>query len=147
MTTTSATAPVRSTSRSVAQFLALAGGMALIADSITVTIINRSFDPIDSILFLTGLACTLGTGIALAVQISTRRHGPMRLLLAVGCFLAFAVILGGIATACDEFGRHTFPATDKGLHGEWSFFSIGICLTLLAWRLPTTQRRGASQVS
>ena len=61
-----------------------------------------------------------------------------RVAYAAGVYLVIAVALGAISFAFDQFGRHVFAASNKGLHGEWSFFSIGIALLLIsAW---TTRR-------
>jgi hypothetical protein len=143
MTTTSATKPTRWTTLRTAQLLALVGGVLLIVDTVTIAIINGGFDPIDSVLFLAGLTCMLGTAVALAVLFSATRRGLTRVLLGVGVFMVFALVLGAIASAFDTFGRHLFSASNKGLHGEWSFFSIGVCLTLLAWQLPIARRHFA----
>jgi predicted membrane channel-forming protein YqfA (hemolysin III family) len=114
------------------KWLALFSGAALVADTVTIAIINRSFDPLDSILFLAGFVGMLLTAAALAVTASASRHGLARVALAVAVFLATALVLGVISLAFDQMGRHVFSAANKGLHGEWSFFSIGVALLALA---------------
>jgi hypothetical protein len=117
--------------------LALVSGSALIVDTVTIAVINRSFDPLDSVLFLVGFIGMLLTTGALAVYVSRNRQGPRRVAFAAGVYLVVAVVLGAISFALDQFGRHVFAASNKGLHGEWSFFSIGIALLLMsAWTAP-----------
>jgi hypothetical protein len=114
--------------------LALVSGSALIVDTVTIAEINRSFDPLDSVLFLGGFIGMLLTTGALSVYVSRNRRGLPRIAFAVGSYLVVAVVLGAISFAFDQFGRHAFAASNKGLHGEWSFFSIGIALLLIsAW--------------
>jgi hypothetical protein len=108
---------------------------------VTTAVINRHFDPLDSILFLVGFAGLWLTAIALAVHLSSARRGLARVLTALGAFLATAVVLGAVGTALDQVGRHVFSRSNIGLHGEWSFFSIGICLLLTAaWALRGQRR-------
>jgi hypothetical protein len=113
------------------KWLALFSGAALVADTVTIAIINRSFDPLDSILFLTGLVGMLLTAGTLSLTLSASRRGPARVALTIAIFLATAVVLGVISLAFDQMGRHVFSASNKGLHGEWSFFSIGVALVVL----------------
>ena len=120
--------------RQVTTTLALVSGSALIVDTVTIAVINRSFDPLDSVLFLVGFAGMLLTIGALSVYASRNRQGTRRVAYAVGIYLAVTVALGTLSFISDQFGRHAFAATNKGLHGEWSFFSIGIALvSISAW--------------
>ena len=118
--------------------LALVSGAALVTDTVTIAVINRSFDPLDSILFFTGFAGMLLTAAALATYLSQDRAGLTRLACAVGLYLAIAATLGALSFVFDQMGRHVFSPTNRGLHGEWSFFSIGVTLLLIgawaAWR-------------
>jgi hypothetical protein len=135
LTQTTARAPA-SDDRSlhVTKWLAWLSGAALVADTVTIAIINRSFDPLDSVLFLTGFVGMLLTAAALSVTLSAGRRGLPRVALAAAIFLATAVVLGLISLAFDQMGRHLFSPANKGLHGEWSFFSIGVALLALgAW--------------
>ena len=134
MTTNIATATTHSASDRtlrVASTLALVSGSALIVDTVTIAVINRSFDPLDSVLFLTGFVGMLVTTGAFAVYLSRHRRGLQRVAFASISYLAIAAALGLISFAFDQFGRHVFAASNKGLHGEWSFFSIGIALGLI----------------
>jgi low temperature requirement protein LtrA len=137
MTTNLATAGTHTTSDRalrVTTMLALVSGSALIVDTVTITVINRSFDPLDSVLFLVGFVGMLLTTGALSVYVSRNRRGAERVVFAVGVYLVVAVALGAISFAFDQFCRHAFAASNKGLHGEWSFFSIGIALLFIsAW--------------
>ena len=112
--------------------VALIAGGALVVDTVTIAVINRSFDPLDSILFLTGFVAMILTVALLSVELSASRRGGRRVAMAAGIFLLAAAVLGVVSLAFDEMGRHVFSASNKGLHGEWSFFSIGICLLLTA---------------
>jgi uncharacterized membrane protein len=137
MTTNVATSAVQPTSDRMLRVtitLALASGAAFIVDTVTIAVINRTFDPLDSVLFLVGFAGMLATTGALSVYLSRNRRGFQRVAVAAGIFLAVAAVLGLVSYAFDQFGRHVFAAGNKGLHGEWSFFSIGIALLLIsAW--------------
>jgi hypothetical protein len=127
----------------VTTLLALVSGSALIVDTVTIAVINRSFDPLDSILFLVGFVGMLLTTGALSVYVSRNRRGLRRVAYAAGIYLVVAGALGAISFAFDQFGRHAFAASNKGLHGEWSFFSIGIALLLIsAWTARRHQQVG-----
>jgi hypothetical protein len=110
---------------------ALSGG-ALVVDTVTTTVLNRHFDPLDSILFLAGFAGLWLTAVALAVHLSSGRRGGARAIVAVAAFVATAVILGAVGAGFDQLGRHLFSRSNIGLHGEWSFFSIGVGLLIIA---------------
>ncbi len=139
--TTTTTDPDR-TARTTAA-LALVAGFALVVDTVTIAVINRSFDPLDSILFLTGFVGMLATCVALAVQHSAGQRGARRAAYGAAIFAVVAIGLGAISFVCDEFGRHAFAASNKGLHGEWSFFSIGISLLVVAALTERRRRRTA----
>ncbi len=125
------------------RLLSLLGGGALVVDTVTIAVINRHFDPLDSILFLAGFVTLWLAVIALAVYLSATRSGTNRVVTAAVVFIVAAVFLGVISTIFDQAGKHIFSRTNIGLHGEWSFFSIGICLLVLAaWtfrQAPTTR--------
>jgi hypothetical protein len=114
------------------RWLGLVSGAALVVDTVTIAVINRSFDPLDSILFLIGFAGMWLTAGAVAVTTSAGHHGAARITRAVGAFLATVVLLGAISVVFDQMGRHAFSPANRGLHGEWSFFSIGVTLLVLA---------------
>ena len=111
--------------------LSLLAGLAFVVDTVTIAVINGPFDPLDSILFFAGLSLMFATGVALAVATTTRWQGVGRVGVGVALFLAFAVGLGAISMAFDTLGRHVFSDSNVGLHEEWSFFSIGVCLLVV----------------
>lgn len=112
--------------------LGLVGGAAWIIDTVTIAVINRPFDPLDSVLFFAGLACLLGTVLALAVHLSAGRTGAARVAVAVGAFLATGAVLGALSFSADFLARHIFSPANIGLHDEWSCFTIGLCLLVIA---------------
>ncbi len=127
----------------VTTVLALVSGAALVADTVTIAVINRSFDPLDSVLFMVGFVGMLLTAGALALHLSRNRRGLRRVLTGVGSYLAVAVSLGALSFVFDQFGRHVFSPANQGLHGEWSFFSIGVALLLIGgW---AARRREAAE--
>jgi uncharacterized membrane protein len=122
--------------------LGLVGGAAWVTDTVTIAALNRSFDPLDSILFFVGFGCVVLTVVALAAQLSTGRTGLARIWPAVGAFLVTATVLGVISFTADTLGRHLFSPANIGLHGEWSCFSIGLCLLAIAgWAHRQAHRR------
>lgn len=114
------------------RLLALLSGGALVVDTVTIAVINRHFDPLDSILFLVGFVGLWLTAIAFAVHLSGIRRGANRIVTGAAVFLATVVFLGVISVIFDRIGRRLFSTSNIGLHGEWSFFSIGVCLLILA---------------
>ncbi|WP_375502861.1 hypothetical protein [uncultured Jatrophihabitans sp.] len=145
MTTTTASAtPIRDDrALRTTGALALLSGGALVVDTVTTAAINRHFDPLDSILFLTGFAGLWLTAIALAVVLSSARQGSARVLAALGIFLATGLILAAVSAAFDQLGRHLFSRSNIGLHGEWSFFSIGVCMLFIAaWAIRSHRSTG-----
>jgi DMSO/TMAO reductase YedYZ heme-binding membrane subunit len=126
----------------VCGLLALMGGAAWIIDTVTIAVLNRAFDPLDSVLFLTGLACLLLTLVSLATHLSAGHAGPARVGRATGAFLLTAVTLGGVSFVADTLGRHFFSPANIGLHGEWSCFITGVCLLCIAaWTRLQARRR------
>ena len=128
-TTTRPATPSRSLRATIA--LAYGSGAALVVDTVTIAVINRSFDPLDSALFLIGFVGMLLTVAALALYLTRNRQGLRRVATALGTYIAVGLTLGLISFTFDQFGRHVFSANNKGLHGEWSFFSIGVALLLI----------------
>jgi hypothetical protein len=108
------------------------GGCAFVVDTVTIVVVNRSFGVLDNVLFVLGLLGLLGTLVALATALSAPAHGAARLARGVGAFLAALVVIGVLAQVMDTMGHHVFSASNKGLHGEWSFFTVGVCLLLIA---------------
>jgi hypothetical protein len=110
----------------------LVGGCALLVDTITITVINRSFGALDDALFFLGLAGLLVCTTALAVALSARAHGPARVGLGLLVLVATLAVVFGLATVMDTIGHHVFSSANIGLHGEWSFFTVGVCLMAIA---------------
>jgi hypothetical protein len=131
----------------ITRLLALLSGGALVVDTVTIAVINRHFDPLDSILFLAGFVGLWGTAIALAAYLSAGRSGSRRVLVAVAAFVAIVAVLGAISVVFDQLGRRLFSASNIGLHGEWSFFSIGVCLLVLAAWAAARPRSATGRVS
>ena len=147
MTQTAATPATHSTTRTdrplrTTSALAAFSGGALIVDTVTTAVLNRHFDPLDSILFLVGFVGVWATAVALAVHLSAGRHGARRVAFGVTFFVAIAAVLGVVSLVFDQLGRHVFAPSNIGLHGEWSFFSIGVCLVAIAvWARTRLRRR------
>jgi hypothetical protein len=142
--TTKAIKPSLENGLRATRWLGLVSGATLVVDTVTIAVINRSFDPLDSILFLIGFAGMWLTAGAVAVTASAGHHGATRITRGFGAFLATAVVLGAISIVFNQMGRHVFSPDNRGLHGEWSFFSIGVALLVLAtWadrRIRSAQR-------
>lgn len=120
-------------------------GAALVLDTVTITVLNRAFDPLDSALFLCGLAGMLLATGSLAMHLSRHRSGGPRAVTAVTAYLACLAVLGAVSAGFDAFGRHTFSPSNRGLHGEWSFFSIGLALLALSgWAAAGARARDAA---
>ncbi|MBA3906898.1 MAG: hypothetical protein H0X35_09485 [Pseudonocardiales bacterium] len=106
---------------------------------------NRAFDPLDSVLFLTGFAGLWLTCGALAVTLTAGLAGGRRVAAAVGAFVATVAVLAVVATVFDQLGQHVFSPANRGLHGEWGFFSVGACLLgIAAW---AASRRAAARAA
>jgi hypothetical protein len=110
----------------------LVGGCAFVVDTTTIAVINDSFGTLDNLLFGVGLIALLVTLLALASAVSARATGANRAARGVGAFIGAFVVIGVLAQVMDTMGRHVFSSANKGLHGEWSFFTIGVCLLLIA---------------
>lgn len=125
--------------------LALVGGAAWIIDTVTIAVLNRPFDPLDSIFFFIGFSCLVFAIVALAAHLSASRTGRARGALAVAVFLATAVAIGAISFAADTLGRRIFSPENIGLHDEWSCFTAGLCLLAIAtWALRQGSRGNTS---
>lgn len=110
----------------------LVGGGALIVDTVTIVVINDSFGFLDNLLLWVGLIGILVTLAALAVVLSARATGAKRVAMGVGVFVCALGVVGVLAQLMDTMGHHVFSPANKGLHGEWSFFTVGVCLLLIA---------------
>jgi hypothetical protein len=126
--------PVRSTSARVTYVAGVVGGAAFVVDTVTITVINSSFGVLDNAMFLVGIGGLAVTAVSLAVCLSGRATGVARIGLGVATFVALAVVLGVAGQLMDTMGHHVFSDANVGLHGEWSFFTIGLCLLgIAAW--------------
>jgi hypothetical protein len=110
----------------------LVGGCAFVVDTVTIAVINNSFGTLDNLLFGVGLLALLVTLLALAAAISIRATGGNWVAWGVGTFLGALAVIGVLAQIMDTMGHHVFSPANKGLHGEWSFFTVGVCLLLIA---------------
>ncbi len=112
----------------------LVGGAALVVDTVTITAINSSFGRLDNAVFFVGLGGLAVTAVALSVYVSARAKGARRVGLGVLTFIASVVVLGVVGQLMDTMARHVFSEANVGLHSEWSFFTIGLCLLgIAAW--------------
>lgn len=110
----------------------LVGGSALVVDTVTIVVLNDSFGVLDDVLFWVGLSGLLVALVALATALSARTTGAKRAASSVGAFVGAFVVIGALAQLMDTMGHHVFSPANKGLHGEWSFFTVGVCLLLIA---------------
>jgi heme/copper-type cytochrome/quinol oxidase subunit 4 len=142
VSTSQPTSPPNALPTDSGRLVALAGlvsGAALVVDTVTIALLNSSFGVADDVLFLLGFAGLWVTLVGLAVHLSAGRRGAARLGAAVGTFLIAVLVIGGLAWAMDLMGHHVFSEANVGLHGEWSFFTVGVCLLATAgW----VRRRG-----
>lgn len=120
-----------STTGAVAVFGAVSG-VALVLDIAIITLTNSHIEPLDSILFFIGLGAMLVTLVALAVHVGSGPEGRTRVGSSVIAFVAILVVGGTISFVSDAVGRRVFPPSNIGLHGEWSFFSLAVCLLALS---------------
>ena len=110
----------------------LVGGSALLVDTVTIAVVNDSFGLLDAILFWVGLIGLFVTLVALATALSARRSGARRVASGVGAFVGAFVVIGTLAELMDTMGHQVFSPANKGLHEEWTFFTVGVCLLLIA---------------
>lgn len=121
-----------STAARVTTAAGLVSGVTLVADTVTIAVINGSFGMVDNALFLLGFVLMWVTFVGLAWCLSGTRRGAARLGVAVAAFLVTLLVVGGLSLVMDTLGRHTFSESHVGLHGEWSFFTTGLCLLAIA---------------
>lgn len=140
-TLTAYAAPI---ARRIAAGAALLGGAALVIDTVTITVLNSSFGVLDDVLFFTGFVGMLVFAAAFAAQLSSRSQGMAQLVLGVLVFVATIAILGACSWLFDTLGRHVFSTANVGLHGEWSFFSIGVALLVISGLERARARRGVA---
>lgn len=107
-------------------------GVALVVDIAIITITNSHIEPLDSILFAIGLGAMILTLVALSVHLGTGRAGAARVGYTVVAFITVALVGGAISFLFDFAGRRLFSPANIGLHGEWSFFSVALCLLALS---------------
>ena len=110
------------------RWFAFVSAAALLIDIVTITIINGPFDPLDSTLYFFGLVTMALTLVSFAIYLSRKHTGYGRVGFAVVAFLGSVVVLGAISLAFDFAGRAIFSPANVGLYGEWSFFSVALCL-------------------
>jgi hypothetical protein len=129
------TAPVTSsrtrllTSR-VASAACGVAGVLLVSDTVVITVLDRSFDPIDSVLFLGGLVVMLVGLVATAVALTAGRRP--RWGRALGALVLLVAVLGVVSDLGDRLARAVYTGSNLGLRTEWSFFLVGVQLLVLA---------------
>ena len=142
MTTIRTSSPASATSRSrmppVAVAACTTAGVAFVVDTVTIAVLDRPFDPLDSILFCCGLVATVVGVVAAAVALSRGR--TPRALWAVGILVAVIAVIGVVAQVGDTLAHHYYAGGNLGLRTEWSFFLTGVQLLVLAGVV----RRGVS---
>lgn len=130
--TNTATAHATLPSQDIAALAAVLGGVALVVDTVTITVVNSSFGVLDDVFFYTGLGAFLVTLAALAAHFSRRVSGVRRIAVGALVFLALLICSAAFSLLMDAMGQHVFSDANVGLHGEWSFFSVGVVLLLFA---------------
>lgn len=108
------------------------GGSALVVDTVTITVVNGSFGVLDDVLFYVGLIGLFTTLVALATALTARTTCAKRVALGVVAFVGVFVVIGTLAQLMDAMGKSVFSAENTGLHEEWAFFTVGVCLLLIA---------------
>jgi hypothetical protein len=119
-----------SRSRSVASVACAAAGLLLVADTLVITVLDRSFDPLDSVLFLSGLLAMLVGLVAAGLAVAEGRRP--RWAWALGAFVGLSAVLGLVSDLGDRLARATYTGSNLGLRTEWSFFLVGVQLLVLA---------------
>ena len=104
-------------------------GLAFVVDTVTIAVLDRSFDPLDSILFFCGLLAMV-VGVAAAGLVLSAGRRP-RWLWAVGIVVVVGAVLGVVSGVGDYVARSTYTGDNLGLRTEWSFFLIGLQLLVL----------------
>jgi hypothetical protein len=115
---------------SVATVACAAGGLLLVADTLLITVLDRSFDPLDSALFLCGLVAMLVGLVAAGVALTEGRRP--RWAWALGAFVLLSAVLGLVSDLGDRVARAAYTGSNLGLRTEWSFFLVGAQLLVLA---------------
>lgn len=110
----------------------LVAGSALVVHTVTIAVVNGSFGVLDAVLFFVGLIGLFVTLGALATALSAPTTGAKRVALGVGAFVGAFVVIGTLAELMDAMGKSVFSPANKGLHEEWTFFTVGVCLLLIA---------------
>ncbi|WEV78631.1 hypothetical protein O9K63_02195 [Janibacter cremeus] len=130
--------------RAIAVLGAIAG-VALVVDIAIITITNSHIEPLDSILFFIGLGAMVLTLAAVAVHVGAGHEGAARVGYTVLAFIAVTLVGATISFVADAAGRRVFSPDNIGLHGEWSFFSVALCL--LALSVWAARRGGAGRAA
>lgn len=141
-TTTPHSTTHASTVRRATVLIAFVGGAAWVIDTVTIAVLDRAFDPLDSVLFFVGLGCLVLTVVAVATRLSAGHRGRARLGRAAVALLAVTALLGSVSLAADTLGRRLFSPANVGLHEEWSCFSVGLCMLAIAGWAAVEGRRG-----
>jgi hypothetical protein len=118
--------------RAAAVLAALIGGIAWVVDTTVIAVIDDSFDPLDSILFLSGLAALVVMGGSIGALVGRRSAGVRRVLVAAGVALALVAGLTVVSIAADALSHALYHGGNRGLHEECGIFAIGVAALTLA---------------
>jgi hypothetical protein len=130
--------------RTLAVILAATAGAAWIVDVAVITAIDNSFDPLDSILFIGGLACLIVTGGLVGTIASRRFTGVRKALATGGTAVALVVGLVLVSMIADAASHALYHGGNRGLHKECGIFAIGLgalVIAVLLYRAPAPAGR------
>lgn len=123
--------------------VALAGGLAWVTKAIAITVLDSSFEPLESPLFVLGLVLTVSAAFLLAHDLTTRFGGVRR---AATTFLVGVVICGlgmGLMNLADRLSAAWYDGDNLGIGMESGVFALGFAWVLVALG---GLRRGPGQV-
>jgi hypothetical protein len=118
--------------RTTAALAALIGGLAWVVDTTVIAVIDDSFDPLDSILFLSGLAALVVMGGSIGALAGRRSAGMRRVLEATGVTVGLVAALTLVSIAADALSHALYHGSNRGLHEECGIFAIGVAALVLA---------------
>lgn len=117
-----------------AALAALIGGVAWVIDVALIIASDGSADPLDSILFLAGLAANLTAAVVLAAWAARGQRGARRALVATGAVVAIAGGLAAISVAGDQLARALYSGSNAG-GDEGSIVAVAVAALLGGYAL------------